>query len=330
MLNKKIASYALGLSLALSAPLGLAQTKAAAPEYPAQTIRFMVGFAPGAAADLFVRIISTALSSRFSQPIIADNRAGAGGVIGLDALAKSAPDGYTWGLGVAGALTAAPTLMSNYPFDPAKDVVPVSMLVQNPVVLSVNPALGVSTLEEFLALAKEKPGEITYGSAGVGTGMHLAGEMLSRLAGVELRHVPYRGGTPALTDLLAGHISAVFSSLAGVAPHLEAGRLKPLAITSDKRTQLAPEIPTIAESGFPGFDVSSWMALFVPKGTPDSVVTKIQTEVVDVMKDEKIQKQLHDLGFEPLIEAPEQLSARITRETAAYKKLIEAANISLN
>jgi tripartite-type tricarboxylate transporter receptor subunit TctC len=327
---KKIASLATAVSFAVFAPAVTAQPNTATSGYPGKPLRFMAGFPPGGVADIVARIIAPPLSQRLGQPVVVDNRAGAGGVIGADAVAKSAPDGYTIGFGVSGALTANVTLMPKLPYDPLKDLASVSKVVNNPLALVVSTSLGVNSVKEFITLAKLKPGQLTYGTAGHGTAMNLAGELLNQMAGIDLRHVPYKGSNPAAVDLLAGHIQAAVLDLATAKSHLESGRLKALAITTAKRTAIAPELPTMAEAGVPGYELGSWFGLIMPAGTPPGIIKRINAELTGVLNDPKVREQLLAAKTEPMPSTPEEMRNTIRKEIQQTAALIKAANIKLD
>jgi len=325
---KKLAVLSVAGSLALVAPPITAHAEASAENYPNKPIRFIVGFPPGGSTDIVARIIVPPLSERLGQTIVLDHKAGAGGVIGVDTVAKAAPDGYTMGFGVSGALTANVTLMPDLPYDPLKDVAPISMVISNPLVLAVNSSLGATTLQEFIALAKKNPDKFTYGTAGPGTGMNLAGELLKQEAGFQMRHVPYRGSSAAMVDLMAGHITAAIVDLATLKPHLDSGTLTALGVTSAKRTPLAPQIPTIAESGVPGYEVVAWFGFLMPGGTPPAIISKVHDALYAVLNDSKVSQQLMAAGVEPAPGTPEQLGQQIDAEIKKYRDIIKTANIT--
>ncbi|MDB5772379.1 MAG: hypothetical protein V7606_4713 [Burkholderiales bacterium] len=325
----KFASLAAAVSFAAFAPAAMAQTDQAAG-YPNKPLRFMAGFPPGGVADIVARIIAPPLAQRLGQPVVIDNRSGAGGVIGADAVAKSPPDGYTIGFGVSGALTANVTLMPKLPYDPLRDLASVSKVVNNPLALVVNSSLGVNTVREFVALAKSKPGHLTYGTAGNGTAMNLSGELLKQMTAIDIRHIPYKGSSPAAVDLLAGHIQAAVLDLATAKGHLESGKLKALAVTSAKRTAIAPELPTMAEAGVPGYELNSWFGLIMPAGTPPAIVNRINAELTAVLNDPKIREQLLTAKTEPMPTSPEEMRTAIRNEIQQTAALIKAANIKLD
>lgn len=310
----------------------MAGTVHAQDSYPNRPIKFYVGFPPGGVADSVGRIIAQPLASRLGQPVVIDNRAGAGGAIAVDTVAKSAPDGYAIGFGVSGALTSSVTLNPKLPYDPTKDISPVSLVVLNPLVLVVSSSSGVQDLKDFIAKAKLAGAKspVTYGTAGPGTAMHLAGELLKQTAGFEMTHIPYKGSAPATMDLLGGQLSAAVLDLATAKPHLQAGRLKALGLTSGNRTTLAPEIPTIAQAGVPGFEFNSWFGMILPPGTPAAIVQKMNTELTAVLNDPKVRQQLLDAGTEPAPTSSSDMVTRIRKEIDLTARLIKTAKIEVN
>jgi tripartite-type tricarboxylate transporter receptor subunit TctC len=327
---KKIAAISSILGLAFTAPVALAQQHADASHYPSKPVQFLAGFPPGGVADIVARIIAVPLSKRLGQPVIVDNRAGAGGVVAVAAIAKAAPDGHTLGFGMSGALTSNVTLMPKLPYDPLKDIAPVSMVVDNPLAVVVNASSGIKTMQDFIANAKKQSKPVTYGTAGAGTAMNLAGELLNQKAGINMTHVSYKGSAPAAVDLLAGHIDAAILDLATAKPHLETGRLKALAVTSARRSALEPELPTIAESGVPGYEFSAWFSLVMPAGTPRDIVARVNKELTAVLKDPEVRNQLLAAKVEPIPGTPDELRNRIGREIKETAALIKAGNITLN
>ena len=312
-------------AMALAVPPATAQ----ASGYPNRPIRFFAGFPPGGVADIVARIITPPLSTRLGQPVVIDNRAGAGGVIGVDSTIKSPPDGYTMGFGVSGALTSSVTLMSRLPYDPTKDIAPVSIVVSLPLVLAVSASSGINNLKDFVAAAKAAQGKFTYGTAGPGTVMNLAGELFKQMAGVEMTHVGYKGSSPAAMDLLGGQVNAAVLDLATAKPHLQSGRLKAIGLTGGKRTALAPEIQTLAEAGLPGYDFNGWFGLVMPPATPPDILTRVHTELVAVLRDPAIRQQLMDAGTEPAPGTPAEMAAQIKREIDLTSRLIKSAGIKI-
>lgn len=322
---RKIIGLIAVCGLALGATSQVVAANAVA-SYPNKPLRFIVGFPPGGVADIVARAITVPLEKELGQTIVLDNRAGAGGVIGVDAIARAEPDGYTLGFGVSGALTANVTLMPNLPYDPLKDIAPISNVVINPLVLVVRPTLGPRNLKEFIEYAKANPG-VTYGTPGSGTAMNLAGELLNQMAGISLLHVAYKGSSLAVVDLLGGHLNAALVDLAGVKTHLDAGNLIALGTTGPQRTETAPDIPTFAEAGVPGYQLTSWFCLIMPAGTPPAIVNKVNAAVTKVLKDDEVKQRLLAAGVEPDPSTPEALHALIESDIRHTAEVIKTAGI---
>ena len=301
---------------------------AGAQSYPSKPIRFIVGFPPGAgSADVSARAIAPKLARRQGQPVVVDNRAGAGGNIGVDAIAKSPPDGYTIGFGATGSLAVSVTLQPNLPYDPLKDVAPLTLSMLLPQILVVNVSTPVNSVQELIAFAKARPGELAFGTAGNGTAMHLAGEMLNLMTGISLVHVPYKGGYAAATDLIGGQIPLAIIDLATAKAFVRAGRMRELAMTSAQRTPLAPELPTLSESGVPGLAAPSWFGIIAPAGTPPGIVAKLNSELVAVLKSPEVREKMMSAGIEPLSSTSEEFAAFIRSEIEKYARFIKSAGI---
>ena len=301
----------LGRVLLAATVLGsaLAVVTASAQTYPSRTVKIIVPQTPGGASDVLARIIGKSLSERWNQPVVVENRAGAGGVIGTEVVAKSPPDGYTLLLAYDGTHAVNASLYKSLPFDTAKDFTTVATLAKLPFVLAVNAQSGAKNVNEFIARAKANPGRVTYGSAGNGSVNHLLGAMFGKAAGVELVHVPYKGAAPAITDLLAGNVDAVFTSAPSVVGHVQGGKVRALAVTSAKRINALPDVPTIAESGFPGFDVTPWFGLLAPAGTTPHVVGKINDDVNALLKTKEVMDAFAAQGAEPFATTPPAFEA---------------------
>jgi len=306
----------------------LAGTVAAQPAWPARSITLVVGFAAGGATDTAARIIAKKLGDNLGQPVLVDNRAGAGGNIAHQQVANAAPDGYTILLGSLGPLSVAPHLVKNLPYDPQKDLAPLAMGVIFPNILVVNPSLSAKTLGEFVALAKQSPGKYEYGSTGVGSASNLAGELFKQRAGVELTHVPYKGGGAAMPDLLAGRISSYWSPPSTALPHIQAGKLRPLAATGLARSPSLPDVPTIAESGYPGFEAVNWYAFVGPGKMPADLADRWNRELVKVLSDPAVREQLLHHGLEPHPGTREELARYIKKESDTWGKVIRDAKIT--
>jgi tripartite-type tricarboxylate transporter receptor subunit TctC len=298
---------------------------ARAENYPSRTVRIIVGFPPGGAADITARLIGQWLSKRLAQPFIIENRPGAGTNIGTEAVATSPPDGYTLLL-VSVANTVNATLYERLNFDFIRDLAPVAGLVRGPLVMELNPSVPASTVREFIAYAAAKPNLINIASAGTGTPGHMASELFQLLTGLKLLHVPYRGGAPALADLLAGHVQVMFDNLPTSLEYIRAGKLRPLAVTTATRSDMLPDLPTVSEF-VPGYEVSSWFGIGVPRNTPTQVVDKLNAEINAGLAAPELKAHFTDLGSTPLVASPDDLGKLIVEETEKWSKVIRTANI---
>jgi tripartite-type tricarboxylate transporter receptor subunit TctC len=283
----------------------------------------VVPFPPGGPTDIVARPLAQKLSENLGQQVIVDNRGGAGGNIGAGAVVKSAADGYTLLMGTVGTHAINASLYKKLTFDPVKDFAPVSLVAQAAVVLVVHPSVPAKTLNEFIALAKFKPGQITFGSAGSGSPGHLTGELFKDMAVVDLVHVPYQGSAPAITDLLGGQIQAMFDPIQATLPHVKAGKLRILGVSSAKRSSALPNVPTIAEAGVPGFETTAWWAVFAPAGTPMEIITKLNTEIVKIMRSPEMKERLRELDIEPIGSTPDQLAAFMKAEMAKWSRAVK-------
>jgi tripartite-type tricarboxylate transporter receptor subunit TctC len=313
------------LSAAVAAPAMLLPRDARAA-YPERPIRLIVPFAAGGAVDSVARVLGKALSANLGGSIVIDNRGGAGGVIGMEAVAHASADGYTLLLSHSG-LAAMPGLYRDLPFDPARDFAGVVTAASGAYVLAVNSAEPFTSVADLIAFAKANPGRLTYGSAGAGSIIHLAGEFFKRTAGVELVHVPYKGAAPAITDLVGGQIRMMFAPAVNALPLAAAGKLRALAVTSAKRSRLAPDLPTVAESGLPGFEVTGWYGLAAPAATAAAAVTRLNAETNRALAADEPVEQLRQQGLEPVGDTPEQASAWIRTEVAQWTRVIRDAGI---
>ena len=302
----------------------------AAEPFPTRTVKFVVPQTPGGATDVFARKFAQVLSEKWGQPVIVENRAGAGGVVGTDAVAKSAADGHTLLVTYAGSQAINPSLYSKIPFDSVKDFQTVATLAVTPFILIVNSKLPAKDLAEFIALARSKPDALTYASSGNGSVNHLLGEMLKSESGIRMLHVPYRGVAPAITDVIGGQVDSAFSSVPSVLQMIRAEKVRALAISSAQRNAAAPEIPTIAESGFPGFDVNPWWGILAPAGTDMAIVRKINSDVDSVLRTPEMIAFLATQGAEPLITSPETFLAMLQADIAKWAKVVKSANVSLD
>jgi tripartite-type tricarboxylate transporter receptor subunit TctC len=302
---------------------------AGAQEYPTKPIRLVVPAAAGGISDILARLLSDHLNRAFGQPVVVDNRGGAGGNLGADLVAKASPDGYSLCLIQIGNVSINPHLFKDMPFDALTDLVPVAPVASSAVIVTATPALAANTLTELIALAKREPGKLNYGSAGVGTSTHLAGELLAQMTGIKLVHIPYRGMGPALVDLAAGQTQLSFVGLAPIKSHLDAGTLKALAVAQPKRLGAAPQIPTADEAGLPGYEFTTWFGVVTTKGTPAVIVRKLNGEINAMLKDPVVDKRLLDSGMDPMLESPEQFAARIKKDYDKYGAIIKTANIKM-
>jgi tripartite-type tricarboxylate transporter receptor subunit TctC len=302
---------------------------ALAQVYPSKPIHLIVPFAAGGGNDNVARLLGKRLADGFGQPVIVDNRPGAGGVVGAELAAKSPADGYTLFLGGVGSHAINPNLIDKLPYDPIRDFAPVALLAQAPLVLAVHPSVPARTLAEFVAYARKNPGKLNFASNGNGSSSQLAAVMFASMAGIEMVHVPYKGLAPALADLLSGQVQLMFSSVVAILPHIRAGKLRALAVTGKKRLAQLPDAPTIAESGFPGYEASSWYGILAPAGTPREIVTKLNAELAKALEQPEVRNSLLAEGAEPAGGSPEAFAAHIRAEKERLGKVIRDAKIRL-
>ncbi len=307
--------------------LGLAFTVVPFPiqaqGYPSKPIRLVVPFPPGGPLDLAGRAIGDHLARAWGQPVLVENKPGAGGNIGADLVAKSAPDGYTLVMGALSTHAVNPHLYAKMPYDALKDFAPVTLVAVTPNVLVVNASMQASSVKDLIALAKASPGKLSFASGSNGSAGHLAGELFKTLAGIDIVHVPYKGGAPAMQDLLGGQVQFMFDNLANAMAQIKAGKLKPLAVTTAKRSPLAPELPTMAEAGVAGFDISTWYGIMAPAGTPPDVVRKLNAEIVKFLASDDMREKLKAQGAEPAPMSPEQFDAFIRSEWRKHAKIVK-------
>jgi tripartite-type tricarboxylate transporter receptor subunit TctC len=315
------------LLFATAAFVSFAAASWAQSGYPTHPGRIIVPFPPGGPADVLARIAGDKLGQALGQPFVVENRSGAGGNIGMEQGAKAAPDGYTLTLAPVGNLTIAPSLYSKLPYDPAKDYAPITVLAAVPNVLIVHPSVGVKTLPQLIALAKEKPGTLNYASPGNGSGPHLAGELLKSLAGIDIVHVPFNGVAPAMNAVLGGQVQLFFAQSSAALSHVKAGNVVALGVASPKRIASAPDLPTIAEQGLPGFDVTSWYSLVAPAGTPQPIIERLHRELAKALAESDVRERIAGLGAEPVGNSPSEFAAMQRTEAARWAKLAKEANI---
>jgi tripartite-type tricarboxylate transporter receptor subunit TctC len=309
---------------------GPAAAASPAANYPSKPIKLVVPFPPGGPLDTVARALGQAMTASWGQPVVVDNRPGAGGGIGADVVAKSPPDGYTILMGAVSTHAINVTLYKKIPYDPLRDFVPVTQVADVPNVLVVNPALPVHSVVELIAYAKAHPGTLNFASGSNGSTGHLAGELFKSMAHIDMQHIPYKGSAPAISDLLAGQVSLMFDNLASATPLIKSGKLRALAVTTAKRTPFFPELPTIAEAGLPGFDLSTWFGVFAPAGTPPEIVTKLNVELVRILKTPEMKEHMANLGVEPVGNTPEQFLAYIRNEIPKYAKVIRESGASVD
>jgi tripartite-type tricarboxylate transporter receptor subunit TctC len=314
---------------AVAACVVLFAESALAQVYPSKPIRLIVPFAAGGGNDNVARLVGKRLADSLGQPVVIDNRPGAGGVVGAELAAKAAADGYTLFLGGVGSHAINPNLHQKLPYDPIKDFAPVELLAQAPLVLVVHPSVPARNIAEFVAYARAHPGKLNFASNGNGSSSQLAAVMFDSMAGVDMVHVPYKGLSPALTDLLAGEVQLMFSSVVAILPHIKAGKVRALAVTGAKRMPSLPELPTIAESGFPGYEASSWYGILAPAGTPREIVAKLNAELSRALEQPEVRASLLAEGAEPAGGSPERFAAHIRSEKERLGKLIRDAKIRL-
>ena len=300
---------------------------AQAATYPNKPIRIIVPFAVGGIADTFGRVIGIKLTEAWGQPVVIENKTGAGGNIGADLVAKSPPDGYTLVIGNNGTHAVNVNLFKTIPFDPIKDFVPVAHIMEAEGLLVVNPAIKANSVREIIELARAQPGQLSYASGGLGTTSHLAGELFKSTAKVDMVHVPYKGNSPAIADLLSGQTQVSFATMPTVLPHVKTGKLRAIASIGLARTVALPDVPTVAESGLPGFEVSNWIGFFAPAGTPPDIVAKLNTEVQKIMRSPDVQKRLEAEGARFVPTTPAQFTAFQRDELVKWAKIIKDANI---
>jgi len=298
-----------------------------ADEYPSRPITLIVPFPPGGSTTIMARIIADRMSQTLNQQIIVDNRGGAGGTIGTRAVANAAPDGYTLGLGYTGTLAVGPSLYPSNAYDVRKDFVPIGMIGTAPSVLVVHPSVPVKSVAELIAYAKASPNPLQFGSPGIGTANHLSGELFAFMTGIKLVHVPYRGSGPAMNDLLGGHIPLSFTPVPAARGNVEGGKLRALAVTGLKRSALMPELPTVAESGLPGFEVALRYGLIAPAGTSPAIVARLNKELRAALDSDEVRKKLATEGAEPLPSSPAEYASDIDQEEAKWAKLIKSIGV---
>jgi len=315
------------VSLLLSVFAGVVSAQT---QYPVKPLRMVIPYPPGGGTDILGRPIARLLGEKLGQQVLVDNRGGASGMVGAEIAARSAPDGYTVLMSTSGEAALNVALYPKMNYDPIRDFAPVTQVGISPLVLVVHPSLPAKNVREYIALAKKQPGALSYSSIGAGSAQHMAGEWMKLLTGIDVIHVAYKGGGPQLTDLLGGHSPSAFLALPVAAPNIKNGRIRAVGMTSAKRSSAFPEVVTFDESGMPGFEVSQWWAIFLPRGTSNDIVAKLHTEISAIVKTAEMKGRMADLGVDPVGGTPDQLGQLVKTEIAKFKKIVADAKITLN
>jgi tripartite-type tricarboxylate transporter receptor subunit TctC len=311
--------------LAGLAALPLARPALAQGAWPARPVRVVVPFAPAGATDILGRLTATELGNALGQSFVVENRAGAGGNLGSDLVAKSPPDGYTLLFGAAGNIGINPSLFANMPYDPARDLAPVSLIAEVTNILVVHPSVNARSVQELIALGRTTPGGLVYASSGNGSTIHLSAELFASMTRLPMTHVPYRGSGPAMADLLAGRVALMFDNLPSALPHVREGRLRALAVTAARRSPMLPDVPTIAEAGVPGYEATSWFGLFVPAGTPRDIVERMAREMAAFARRTEVAERIRALGAEPVTNTPDEFAAMVRAEIDKWGAVVRAS-----
>jgi tripartite-type tricarboxylate transporter receptor subunit TctC len=317
------------VAIATVALIGWPSAGFAQSPYPTKPIRLVVAFPPGGSTDIIARLVGQKLGERLGQQVIVDNRGGAGGTIGTEIAAKATPDGHTLTMGTTSTHVIAPAAYAKVNYDPIKDFVPITLVASTPYLLVLHPSVQAKSLKEFVALVKSQPGKLNFASAGTGSTTQLAMEMLKTAAGIDIVHVPYSGNGPAGTAVMGGQVQALFGSMPAVLPHAKAGRVRPVAVGTAKRSAALPDVPTVAESGYAGFEVSLWLGFFAPKGTPQPVVKKLYDELTAIAQSSEMKAQFERNGADPVTTTQAELAGLMKKELDKYSKVIKAAGVQL-
>ncbi|MCZ8146848.1 MAG: tripartite tricarboxylate transporter substrate binding protein [Roseomonas sp.] len=311
--------------LAGLAALPLARPALAQAAWPARPVRVVGPFAPAGATDILGRLTATELGNALGQSFVVENRAGAGGNLGSDLVAKSPPDGYTLLFGAAGNIGINPSLFANMPYDPARDLAPVSLIAEVTNILVVHPSVNARSVQELIALGRTTPGGLVYASSGNGSTIHLSAELFASMTRLPMTHVPYRGSGPAMADLLAGRVALMFDNLPSALPHVREGRLRALAVTAARRSPMLPDVPTIAEAGVPGYEATSWFGLFVPTGTPRDIIERMAREMAAFARRPEVAERIRALGAEPITNTPDEFAAMVRAEIDKWGAVVRAS-----
>ena len=316
------------VAIAAIAATGIAPAQAQ-DAYPNRPLRLIVPFPPGGSADILARAIGQKLAEGLGQPVVIDNRPGAGTAIGAEATAKAAPDGYTIMIGTVSSHAINPSLNAKLAYDPVRDFTPVSLVASIPFALLVHPSVPVKSVQELIVLARARPGQLNFSSAGSGTSNHLAGELFRSMAGIDIAHIPYKGSAPALTDMLSGQVNLMFDLVLTAAPHVKSGAARALAVTGRERSAVLPGVPTVAEAGLPGYEVSAWFGIFAPAGIPAPALARLNAEIVRIMQLQDVRDRLASLGADALSSTPEQFAAYVKDELVKWSRVVKAAGMKL-
>ncbi|HSN40867.1 MAG TPA: tripartite tricarboxylate transporter substrate binding protein [Burkholderiales bacterium] len=312
--------------LIFMASAGFASLGVAADNYPTKPVRMIVGFPPGGATDLVARIIQPKMAAGLGQQVVVDNRPGANGIISNDILARSEPDGYTVGFGHIGTLIISPAIQK-VPYDPYKSFAPIGMMVSLQNIIITHPTVPVKNLKEFIALAKSKQGQLNYATSGIGSPGHLAAVLLESMAGIQMSHIPYKGGGPAITDLIAGHVPSFFAVISTAVPHVQSGKARGIAVTGVKRAAALPDVPTVAESSVPGYAATNWYGLLAPAKTPAAIISRLNKELVAALHSPEVIKQLKDRGIDAAPGSPAEFTKFVREEEKKWVPIIKRSNI---
>ena len=324
---KRFALYVLASLALVSLPLQQVRAQAA---YPAKAVRIVVPFPPGQATEIMARLIAQHLSEKYRKQFYVENRPGAGGIIGVETAARAEADGYTLLVTASGTLAVNPHIYKKLNYDPQKDFEPISLLGIVPLVVVVHPSLGVKSVEELIALARKKPGSISYASSGIGTAQHLAMELFKSMAKIDLVHIPYKGSSPAVSDLLTGRVPAMFNTVASALPNITNGQVRALAVSTTKRSSALPDVPTMHEAGVQDFQAPGWAGMLAPKGTPKGIVSQLNSDVVNILSDQAVAKRVLELGMEPSPTSTEEFAKFIQSEIKRWGAAVRAAGVTPN
>jgi len=323
-MNRRIASLTLALALSLVSILAAAQA------WPSKPIKYIVPFAPGGTTDILGRTIADKLSIALGQPVVIENKPGAGGGLGAEFVAKAAPDGYTIMGGTISTHAINASLYKDLPYDPVKNFVPITLIARVPNMLVINPNVPAKNVQELVALLKANPGKYTFASSGNGTSQHLSGELFKIQAGVDMQHIPYKGSPPALQDVMGGQVTMTFDNITTAWPLAKDGKLRAVAVTTAKRSSIAPEVPTLAEAGLPGYEIGSWQGVFAPAGTPPEIVKRLNAEIVKIINSPDVQQRLSTLGAEPAPNTPEEFAAMVKLEVVKWADVVKKSGAKVD